>query len=362
MEFFTNLVQFFQTTVDVCQRYTLGIFIICAALFNSQTIHAQTQSLTLDYNSVEASAFPAILSRVMVKDGKNEFVGALTEDNFIVYEDDIRQLPITVEAFGTDSGGVSVVLIMDISGSMRQELPDAKQAAIKLARLLTPFDQGALISFDYNVYLVQNFTSDMNRLIDAISSLENGGGTSVYDAVLEGIKLTQTQQGRKAIVLLTDGRDSDSSADLDDVLKQLTGSKTPVYAIGLGIKSGRGEEELRTIAQTSGGNYYRAPTTSELEEIYRSIAFMISRYHYRITYTTSNCAADGTLRQVRIEAQKDGVAASDTNSYRAPKYSTAIALFSDQQPSPTLPFTLKIAIPDTTKNVTNLSDGRFRVR
>ncbi|MFQ5627634.1 MAG: VWA domain-containing protein [bacterium] len=350
------------------QNYAL--FLICSfivtfflAVFpNFRSLHAQTANLSLQYAHVDAAGFPVIHSSLTVRDGNSLLVGGLTENNFAVFEDGFLQYPITVEAFSSDSGGVSVVLIMDISGSMRQELPDAKNAAITLVNLLTDRDRGALISFDRRVYLEQAFTSDMGRLKEAINALKNGGGTSVYDATIEGVNLVKSQPGKKAIVLLTDGRDGNSKADLDDVTKLLDTAQIPVYAVGLGVNPNRGEPELRDIVRASGGIFYKAPSTNDLEDIYRKIAFVISRHQYRITYTTSNCATDGTMRLVKIEVKHNGMAASDTNSYQAPQVASRLTAIADQSPTPTQPFILKIVTPGSDGFTKSISEISFRIR
>lgn len=338
-----------------------AVFILLSAIAPSH-VGAQTPSLTLRQTYLNASSFPEIVAGVVVRDGENRPVGGLTESNFSVYEDGVLQLPILVEEFKADSGGVSVVLIMDISGSMRDELPDAQIAAKTLVDLLTADDFGALISFDDVVEIVQQFTNNFDLLKSAIDGLQNGSGTAVYDATLTGLDLVRNQPGKKAIVLLSDGRDGDSNANLGDVTSALGSAGIPVYAIGLGVSGGRGEDELIQIAQASGGIYYSAPTTAELQEIYLSIAYFISKYTYRITYTTSNCAADGTQRQVDIVANKDGLAASDTSSYIAPFANSQIVLQTDIAPTPTQPFMLQLITPTLDDFTNSVSKISMRIR
>jgi VWFA-related protein len=335
---------------------------ICIVFSNAQTLQAQANKLTLHYSNVNAFGFPVVVSSVTVTDGNQTFVDGLTENDFTVREDDILQQPITVEAFKSDSGGVSVVLLMDISSSMGEELPDAKRAAITLVHLLTPRDRCALVSFDKNINVSQDFTSDKARLKNAINALKNGKGSAVYDAVITGVNLAQTQPGKKAIVLLTDGRDGGSKAQLDEVKTLLKNAKIPVFAIGLGVNPDRGEPELRAIAQASRGIFLHAPSTKELEGIYRNIAFIINTSYYRITYTTSSCATDGVVRLVQIEARHNGVAATDTNSYRAPYAFSRISATTSEAPAPTKTFTLNIGAPPVNNFLSNLSEIDFRLQ
>lgn len=318
---------------------------------------------SLRIHHLDSRAFPDISVNLTVFDQQGQHLNGLDESHFIVLENDRQQLPIRVETQRSDSGGVSVALIMDISGSMRDELPEAKKAAITLVDLLASYDRAALISFDRHITVEQEFTSDMELVKLAINRLQNGGGTAVYDALLAGLELTQQQDGHRAIVLLTDGRDGDSEADLDSVLAAVRRAAIPVYTIGLGVSKSRGEPALQAIARASGGMYYNAPTTAELEEVYRDIAFVISRSSYRIHYTSSNCAQDGTLRRVRILVQHAGGQATDTTSYRAPlEKPHAIVAGATDIPGPTLPITIRIDIPNSTPPVQNLVEIRLRIR
>lgn len=325
-------------------------------------IQAPAAPATLDYDEVDAGDFPIIASIVRVWDENSLPVGGLTEQNFLVFEDDVRQLPITVEEFGGDSGGVSVVLVMDVSGSMREEIDDAKNAANLFVDLLREYDQAALISFNANVLIEQGFTKDKLLLQQKINALQLEDGTAVYDATVEAINLANTVEGKRAIVLLTDGRDGNSRTRFRDALALVSQSDIPIYTIGLGIRQGRGDEELMAFADSSGGRYYESPTTSELEGIYREIAYLISSYYYRILYTTSNCSEDGTTRAVRIEVQADGSVARGNNQYVAPGYSVALRPTSAGRPNPGSEFTLAISVAPTSRALFNLFEAQLRVR
>ena len=225
--------------------------------------------------------------------------------------------------------------------------------------LLTPSDQAALVSFDKHVTTEQGFTTDKALLTTAINDLQNGSGTALYDAVIHAMDLAETVPGNRAIVLLTDGRDSASEAELDAVLQRVAGRNIPIYGIGLGLKSsGRGRDELRAIAEGSGGIMYETPTSTELEEIYRDIAFLISRTWYRVTYTTQNRTTDGTVRQVGISANDQTCSGVGDNSYTAPDHVPTITPTTQDELNPAQDFCLDVEIPATSKTMQNLYDLR----
>lgn len=279
----------------------------------------QCDSLRVDYQRIDASQFPVIISDISVYDSQDSSIGGLTEDDFAVYENGVLQSPILVEAFGSDTGGVTIALVLDRSNSMSAALPAVKRTAIEFINLMLKDDQMAIATFGKDARLDHDFSKDKQSLADAVNAITLEPYTALYDGVMFGLDLLKNVPGHKAMVLLTDGRDRDSKADLDEVLAAVAGQEIPVFGIGLGLKPDWGEPELQQIAETSGGRYYRSPTTQQLAEIYRTIFFILHRYWYRITYTSSHCEQDGTLRQVQIEARALGETCDAANQYTAPR-------------------------------------------
>ncbi|MDQ7054607.1 MAG: VWA domain-containing protein [candidate division KSB1 bacterium] len=328
----------------------------------SPRMQAQPDSLLFQYTAINASQFPTIVSQVKVWDSNYNPVENLTETHFQVYENGVRQLPIQVKEFKKDSGGVSVVLVMDVSGSMDDELDDAKNAAITFVNLLGNLDQAALISFDKKVRLEVGFTQDKQQLIDVINGLDTGSGTAVYDGVMLALDMVENLPGRTAIIVLSDGRDHSSKATLQETLDRARRVGTPIYTIGLGLKKNKGRPELIAIADASGGIFYDSPTTRELEEIYRRLAFLITSAYYEISYTSSNCAEDSSRREVRIVVQANGLQAEGTRSYLAPGSRSLLALAADVRPEPGKTFRLLVRVPDVTGPLTNIMQLECEVR
>jgi len=350
--------QTLQSTLNIhyLRNILFGVFITTVGTISSfaQTTHAAkhkettvlSQGLRLHYKQIDASGFPRIVSYVNVSDDAGFMVNGLTKDNFLVHEDNVYEFPIEV-----DVQGVSVALALDRSFSMQESnsFDDVKAAASNLIQLLHSQDQAAVISFNKDVTLEHPFSSDKTSLIAAISRLVSIGGTHIYDAVVEAANLIEKQQGRRAIILLTDGEDRGSNNSFQMALNRVLKIGVPVLTIGLGLGSGSPEEQvLIALADSTGGLYFASPTSDDLLKIYSAIAVLL-RSPYKISYTTHNPTTDGTVRHVRIDVQDQGLTSQDTASYRAPNHIVTVAPVTATILSPGIEFGLDVEIPSTSK-------------
>ena len=163
--------------------------------------------------------------------------------------------------------------------------------------------------------------------LDAISAHKAAGGTALWDALYESIALLSRAPGRKAVVVVTDGRDENSpgtgpgsSRTLAEVLSQIGETETTVYAIGLGPRVDR--ESLQQIADNSGGAAYFPENATTLAEQYRRVLEDLRR-RYIVTYTSTNSTRDGAWRTVDISARKPGFVIRSRRGYAAPASTAA---------------------------------------
>jgi len=284
-------------------------------IFRSTT----NDSVTLIYNDIDALNFPRIVSIVSVMNDFSFVIGQLDENNFEVREDGVRELPIKVELLTGGEIGINVALVIDRSGSMRgQPITDAKQAASTFVGLMQNRDQSAIVSFSHQPHTDHPFSNDINALKAAIATIEAAGGTAIYDALIHSVYLMNANMKNRAIILLTDGADKDSYYSFQEALNLLLSHEVRTFTIGLGLNRNSPEENnLKEIADKTGGLYFYSPTSSDLEEIYRLI-YKLLHSQYRITYNTHNPAKDGTLRHVKIDVIVNKNTSADTASYRAP--------------------------------------------
>lgn len=170
---------------------------------------------------------------VTVTDRDGRFVPNLTRDDFVVYEDG-RPQPIT--HFMNERVPVSLGLAIDASGSMAGAKMDAAREALRrfVEDLLGPDDEVFVLRFSETPELVQGWTRDRALLRERITALRPNGGTALYDAVAEGVSLARTGEHRKkALVVISDGNDVNSSIKVDEVQRRIRESEVLVYAVGI---------------------------------------------------------------------------------------------------------------------------------
>lgn len=168
-----------------------------------------------------------------VTDANGRFVPGLTHDDFTVYEDD---RPQAVTYFRAERVPVSLGLVIDTSGSMEGEKFDDARAAIDrfVNDLLDQDDELFLYRFSDHPMLVQGWTFERDQITRAMARIASNGGTSLYDAVMESLPLAERgQHSKKALVVISDGNDTSSIAELNDVRTRIRNSEVIIYAVGI---------------------------------------------------------------------------------------------------------------------------------
>jgi VWFA-related protein len=187
---------------------------------------------------------------VTVTDGSGRFVPGLRREDFVVYEDGVRQ---DVTHFSAERVPVSLGLVVDTSGSMEGEKWQNAVSALDrfLLGLLGPDDEVFLYRFSYDAILVQGWTTDRERLSHAMGRIYPRGGTAMYDAVAAAVPLAASGQNRKkAIVIISDGNDTNSVTSVQELKQAIRESEVLVYAVGID-----GDDRF-----TSSGPFRRPPT------------------------------------------------------------------------------------------------------
>lgn len=179
---------------------------------------------------------------ILVSDRAGRYVPQLTAKDFLLYEDGVQQ---TIANFGTEEVPFSVVLLLDVSPSVAGSVEDIHEAAIAFVRQLRAQDRVMIVSFDRHIHYLSEFTNDHRELEFAIRRANTGSGTSVYDAVYEAVeRKLRNVEGRKALILFSDGEDTTSShASYDDAVHLVTESDVLVYGLrypGTGVQMGGG--------------------------------------------------------------------------------------------------------------------------
>jgi Ca-activated chloride channel homolog len=203
-------------------------------------------------------------------------VGDLQKNDFEIYEDGVRQ---DVAVFDRESElPLSIVLALDTSLSTRKDLPLELASARRFVHdILRPIDSLTLYEFDEGVTELVHFSSKLETIDRGINRVRSGTSTSLYDAVYLASQALANRQGRKVLVVITDGGDTTSSASYQDALRAAIESEALMYSIivvPIEASAGRdtgGEHALIQLSRDTGGKYFYAIGTSQLDEAFRKI-------------------------------------------------------------------------------------------
>jgi Ca-activated chloride channel family protein len=232
---------------------------------------------------------------VTVTDRSDKLVGDLAKENFTVFEDGTPQ---TIRDFMLEDRPITMAIVLDSSGSMRDSMPEVHQAATAFVETLRPQDRALIIDFDDHVFLLQELTSDQPALKEAVGSTEALGSTALYDALHAAFRKLRGIEGRKAIVLLTDGDDTSSQFSYNRILEEAKAQNVLLYGIGLGDVR---KNVLTEFSATTGGRAFFVSKASQLGEIYRKIAEELRRQYY-LSYSTTNKVWDGRFVKLEVKS------------------------------------------------------------
>ena len=264
---------------------------------------------------------------VTVTDGNAKYATGLEQDDFEVYEDGARQ---AITFFSRVQQPIALAILLDTSNSMEEKISTAQEAAVGFVRRMQKGDSMEVIEFNSQVRIPQPFTSDQGALERAIRQTTVNGSTSLYNAIYVSLRDLKKQRAsapedirRQAIVVLSDGDDTSSLVEYDEVLDLAKRSETAIYAIGLRPQeTGRprfkeAEFVLRQLSQETGGRVYFPTTLNELPKIYEQISEELAS-QYSIAYSSKNPMRNGAWRRIDIRMAKPGLTARARRGYYGP--------------------------------------------
>lgn len=247
---------------------------------------------------------------VTVQDKSAHYVTGLKPADFAVYEDGVKQ---EVRFFESSTVPLDLIVLIDTSSSMVEKIGAVHDAAAGFLATLRPVDRGAVVAFADSISILQPLTSDRAALERAVRSTVARGKTTLNTAVYVALKQfgqrarTTDPMRRQAIVLLSDGADTASPIDLEDVLRVARSSGVSVYTVSLQsseMAAIKGETDaydrtLRTLARETGGVSY-FPQPRDLKAVYRSIATELAN-QYSIGYVPADEGDDGRFRRIVVQ-------------------------------------------------------------
>jgi len=273
------------------------------------------EDIFINFNKINIDSFPLVKCYFTVTDQANIPIGDI-EKSYIVLKEDGKV--ISTFNFITKSdvaSSVSATLVIDQSGSMEgQKLRDAKNAATAFVNELSVNDIASVVSFNKDVRIRKDFTSDKTELINAINSISAFDETALFDAIARAIDSLKFKPGNKAIIALTDGMDNSSHVTPDILVSMALQYGISIYTVGLGEDAE--ESTIRYIANLTGGQYYYAPTSEVLSIIYKRISGQLQN-QYLITY---NAPINNPFpRTIELKINYYGHTATDSIKYTTEK-------------------------------------------
>jgi Ca-activated chloride channel family protein len=250
----------------------------------------------------DESKFPEITVYFEVRKPDGTFIRDARREDFRVTEGGQERpiegfdSPITVRMKPT-----TIVLVVDRSGSMRQrgKIGGLKRAVRSFLEGLPEGSRVAVIAFGSDIELACPFTTDKERVREAIDAIEPVGSTRYFDAVREALRLLEPESGRRAVLALTDGQDTDSQSPITAPIADARRLSIPVHTLGLGEGQEIDDEALDRLAEGTRGQSYRARDAEALKAIYLELAERLGST-YSLVYKTDRKIPDGTLRPIRI--------------------------------------------------------------
>ena len=267
-----------------------------------------------------------VVLHTTVIDDRGRFADGLKQENFRVFEDKVEQ---KLSVFKREDIPVSMGLVIDNSGSMRDKRPRVNQAAITLVEASNPQDEAFVVNFNDDFYLDldKDFTNSIPELKEALERIDSRGSTALYDAIIGSLDHAKKgSKDKKVLLIVTDGEDNTSHNSLEKTLREIQKTDTVIYTIGLlseeSKKSAkRARRALEEVAKASGGLAYFPENVEDVHSICEQVAHDI-RNQYTLAYYPTNTKRDGTFRTVQVDVipprGRGKLVARTRNGYYAP--------------------------------------------
>lgn len=291
--------------------FLLGSLVLATAMVGAQRFRAGVDVVSLN---------------VTVTDAESRFIRDLTQEDFEVFEDGVKQ---DVTFFSRSQQPIALAILLDTSASMEDKMKLAQEAAIGFAKRLRPEDVAEIVDFDSKVDILQTFTNDREALERAIRSTTADGSTAIYHAIYISLKELRKQAAkseadirRQSVVVLSDGEDTSSILAYEEVLDLAKRSETAIYTIGLrgtdltprGFKEA--EFVMRQLAQETGGRSFFPQQATQLPRIYEQISDELSS-QYTLAYSSRNPRRDGAWRRIVVRVNRPNATARTKLGYYA---------------------------------------------
>jgi Ca-activated chloride channel family protein len=306
--------------VSTIRRSLLSWYVALVVLAASAALGGQQQKAPTFRSG--SGAVVSVFATVV--DMQKRLVPDLTKDDFEMLDNDKVQ-PISV--FDNDVQPITVVVMLDTSGSMTGTISLLRAAAEQFIIRLLPDDKAKVGAFNDKIQVSGKFSHDRDSLVSEVKDLDYGNGTRLYDAL--GVALDELKgiDGRRVVLIFTDGDDTSSKLGLGTVIDRARSDEVMVYAIGLesnyfdGVRMVKSKPDrgLRKLADETGGGYFELSKTSELGSTFSRVA---QELHSQYLLGFQAPALDGKVHKLILRVKQPGMTARARRSYLANPIST----------------------------------------
>jgi Ca-activated chloride channel family protein len=298
---------------------TLILLLLACAALQGQKSPSTGQSSQDSGNTLKVDV-KLVNVYVTVTNAQGGPVRGLQKENFAIQEDGRDQ---AISVFDKESA-----LAVDTSLSTRHDLPLEQASAKRFAKdILRPVDALAVFGFNETVLQSTSYTSDLKRIDDGIDHIRLGAATALFDAVYLASRSLGRRQGRKVLVLITDGGDTVSKIDYKEAVRAAEEAESTVYSIivvpiesSAGRETG-GEHALIQLSEDTGGKYYYATSMSQLDDAFHEISDEL-RTQYLLAYYPSQRLSNSPFRRIQVNVSGPAEAATYRVRHRAGYYTT----------------------------------------
>ena len=291
--------------LDIPNSALAGVEFVRASVIDSTDYEATDLLFLAGDRYIEEIEVNLVELPVSVTDASGTPIAGLQQANFKVFE---SGKPQRISAFNFASSlPISVGVLLDHSGSMIKRIKDAKAAAIGFFRsIMKAQDRAFFAGFAFDAKSIAPFVSDVSLIEAQVNaSPEAAGGTALYDAIVTGLYRFRAVQGRKALIVLTDGEDTSSRLGYEDMLSYVRASRVPLYfiGVGMGFADMGGTAKMKALAAETGGVAYFIKDTKELKETYDQLEKDL-RSQYLLSYYAESTKKDQQYRTIEVKVDR----------------------------------------------------------
>ena len=253
-------------------------------------------------------------------DAQKHLVPGLAKEDFEILDNDKLQ---EIQVFVNEVQPITVVVMLDTSASMTGNLSLLQDGAEQFLLRLLPKDKGLVGAFNDKIaFFPASFTGDRDRLVRSLKDLDFGNPTRLYDAIHESIGRLKSIDGRRVVLVFTDGDDTDSAVGAGSVLNEARTEEVMIYAIGFHSDYFNGQRQVKSkpdgglkhLAEETGGGYFELDKSSDLAPTFTRVA---QELHSQYVLGFAPAVLDGKIHRLQVHVKRPGVIVRSRQSYLA---------------------------------------------